>query len=102
MTTAPFKKTTTYTIYWNPDGRWNSYHWSVIRREELSEYGGITSSTSSTFLSDALMYPMYIKNLFPATIVIEPSAESKEQARRYYGRILNSMFNETEGEFIGC
>lgn len=89
---------TKYTVRWNPDSRWNYRHWTVTKYSD-----GCLSSISSTFLSEAIAYPLKMKTDYPQNVeVLLPSLECKEQARRYYGRILEEMFNVTEGKFIGC
>lgn len=88
---------TTYSIRWNPDSRWNYGHWTVTRKSQ-----GCTSFYHKTYFSDAIAHPLNMKDKYPdSTDVVLPSYESKEKARRYYGAILNEMFNVTEGEFIG-
>lgn len=94
--------TTEYSVYWNPDGRWNYGHWSVIQYNRLSEHGGTSSGAAYTYLSDAMRHPNKMLEMFPnTTTAIFPDAEQREIARRYYGAILNGIF-ENDGRFIGC
>lgn len=87
-----------YRIFWNPDSRWTTYHWSVSMK-----HAGCISSSSYTFLSDALSHPLWIKEQYPDnTEIVFPTQESKERARKYYGDVLEDMINENEGKYIGC
>lgn len=91
-----------YKVYWNPDGRFNYGHWSVSVYNRLSEHGGISSGMSYNYLSDAIRHPTKMLAKHPeTTTVIFPDAEQKEIARKYYGSVLNGIF-ENNGLFIGC
>lgn len=64
---------------------------------------GVSCSFNDHFLSSAVEHPIKLKSDYPDTVVVTlPSEEIKERARRYYGLILEEMFNETKGVYIGC
>lgn len=87
-----------YSVYWNPDSRWNHHHWDVTMC-----HMGTRSTQSYTYLSKAIEWPLKMRDKNPDhIIVILPTAQVKEAARQYYGKILEEMFNVTEGKFIGC